>query len=101
LREMADAATSRNLVSGIQTAEATGLEKDADSAIEEVLFELSPIQKLYFRITPDGNNSFEQSMLLKLSNKLSASTLSSALDTVVKHHAQLRACYTYDSGFWK
>ncbi|KAJ5406970.1 acetyl-CoA synthetase-like protein [Penicillium sp. CMV-2018d] len=101
LREMANAATRRNIAGGPQIPGAAGLNEDADSAVEDVLFELSPIQRLYFRITPAGNNAFEQSMLLKLTTIVPVSTLSNALHTLVKHHAQLRARYAHDSGSWK
>jgi aryl carrier-like protein len=105
LKEMASAATPRNLAGGSHIPGAAGLSDDdggdADSAVEDVLFELSPIQRLYFRITPSGNNVFEQSMLLRLTTRVPVSSLSSALQTLVKHHAQLRARYTHDSGSWK
>lgn len=101
LREMASAATPRNLAQGLHISGVKDLNDEADSAVEDILFELSPAQRLYFRITPAGNNAFEQSMLLKLTTRVLVSNLSNALQTLVKHHAQLRARYKHDSGSWK
>jgi aryl carrier-like protein len=87
-------------ISAIPITNSTNMVKGFETEPTETLFDLSPVQKLYFSITPEGNNEFEQSILLKCSQNLSASVLSNTVNRIVEHHSQLRARYTQIRGCW-
>lgn len=75
---------------------------------DEVLdtpFELSPIQKLYFEIAPSGSmqasHHFNQSFLLRLTQKIEKSQLARAIETLVGRHSMLRARFQHgENGQW-
>lgn len=65
-------------------------------------FLLSPIQKKYFNIFPDGHNHFNQSFVLEMNHDISATVLCNALRAVVCRHGMLRARFHRDNGCdWK
>ncbi|KAI1940061.1 hypothetical protein LOZ66_002496 [Ophidiomyces ophidiicola] len=63
-------------------------------------FELSPMQKMYFSLVPNGDNEFNQSFLLKLRGDVDRETLGFALKAVVERHSMLRARFTRYKGEW-
>ncbi|KAK4246306.1 non-ribosomal peptide synthetase [Corynascus novoguineensis] len=66
-------------------------EEEEDDNI--TMFGLSPIQRMFTRLSP-GENHFNQSFLLKVSTtkaRVSEDAMRQALDVVVKRHAMLRA----------
>lgn len=82
-------------------APATGNEFDLSDPVEEN-FALSPIQKMFFDIYPDGVNHFNQSFLVQIAsgNKVASPTLHAALNQLVSRHSMLRARYTRSQGQW-
>ncbi|KAF9768165.1 nrps5 single domain, non-ribosomal peptide synthase-like protein [Fusarium sp. DS 682] len=64
---------------------------NADLGDELAPFPLSPIQKLHLTQFPDGENHYNQSMLLELRRPTSDSVLHSALLELVRRHPMLRA----------
>ena len=65
----------------------------SSSSYEEqtgLLFQLLPIQKLHFRMHPEGQNHFNQSFLLRLKNPISPDKIASAIKTIVEYHSMLR-----------
>ncbi|KAF9768166.1 nrps5 single domain, non-ribosomal peptide synthase-like protein [Fusarium sp. DS 682] len=65
-------------------------------------FALSPIQKMYFDLYPDGVNHFNQSFLVQIpsTKKVASSTLHTALGQLVSRHSMLRARYLNSQGRW-
>ncbi|KAK5988791.1 Nonribosomal peptide synthase atnA [Cladobotryum mycophilum] len=65
-------------------------------------FALSPIQKKYYNIFPEGINHFNQSFILDMNRPIQAAVLHKALQAVVGRHGLLRARYQKDPhGFWE
>ncbi|KAL4874810.1 hypothetical protein BJY04DRAFT_224650 [Aspergillus karnatakaensis] len=54
-------------------------------------FDLSPIQKLHFRIRAEGQGYFNQSIRTRVNRSVSADDLRPAIETLVKRHSMLRA----------
>jgi amino acid adenylation domain-containing protein/non-ribosomal peptide synthase protein (TIGR01720 family) len=77
-------------------------------ALEEVVdtpFALTPIQQMYFeyaQVEDSGRlETFNQSFLLRLTEKTSVSKLGRAIDAVVRQHSMLRSRFVQDpSGQW-
>ena len=70
----------------------------------DTLFELSPIQQLYFQSVgqPNLGDRFNQSYLLRLGREISAEDIENAVRAIVGQHSMLRARFTKDaSGVWK
>ncbi|KAJ5999451.1 nonribosomal peptide synthetase [Penicillium sp. IBT 35674x] len=57
-------------------------------------FQLSPIQKMFFEVAPQGHNHFNQSFLLRLTRPVDPSDLARAINTIVKQHPMLRARFS-------
>lgn len=78
-----------------------GVEKDSEEH-EHAPFSLSPIQKLHFAQFPEGENHYNQSMLLKLQRPVSAVVIYKALRELVRRHPMLRARFEKNSrdGQW-
>ena len=57
------------------------------------LFDLSPIQQMYFESAGQRPNQFNQSFLLKSSKHVSADKLRAAVEAIICRHAMLRARY--------
>ncbi|KUJ06201.1 acetyl-CoA synthetase-like protein [Mollisia scopiformis] len=65
-------------------------------------FGLSPIQKLYFECIGDLVNHFNQSVLLKLTRRMKAEHIATAMEAVVDAHSMLRAHFARsESGEWQ
>lgn len=61
---------------------------------EEVVdepFDLSPIQKLHFRVRDEKQGHFNQSFFLRLTRKLEVSDLCNAVEVLILRHSMLRA----------
>jgi amino acid adenylation domain-containing protein/non-ribosomal peptide synthase protein (TIGR01720 family) len=77
--------------SAMTTTNAAQNDEEEDDNI--TMFGLSPIQRMFTRLSP-GENHFNQSFLLKVSTekaRLSEDSVRQALDVTVKRHAMLRA----------
>ncbi|KAH6714878.1 hypothetical protein BKA61DRAFT_734232 [Leptodontidium sp. MPI-SDFR-AT-0119] len=78
-----------------------------DEEIPDTLFDLSPIQQLYFQLEPNGSASggpsrYNQSFMLRLNRHMSSKRLGKAIHAVVRRHAMLRARFQrQDNGKWK
>ena len=64
---------------------------DQEDQVDEVPFNLSPIQRLYFQVEPDPRQPFHQSCLLRLRGMIPQAFLKMALETIVSRHPMLRA----------
>jgi amino acid adenylation domain-containing protein/non-ribosomal peptide synthase protein (TIGR01720 family) len=74
--------------------------------IYDTLFELSPIQKLYFQTQKHGmfedDGRFNQSFSLEISRPVAPSALQTAIQHIVQKHSMLRARFVQDSSKnWK
>ncbi|KAL2864077.1 uncharacterized protein BJX67DRAFT_384078 [Aspergillus lucknowensis] len=78
------------------TTESSALEAE----VIDDWFELAPIQQLFFRMQPKGQNHFNQSFVLQLAQDISQSELQGALEVVVQHHSMLRARFEQVDGSW-
>ncbi|KAF4633014.1 hypothetical protein G7Y89_g5108 [Cudoniella acicularis] len=72
----------------------------------DTIFDLSPIQKLYFQTQrPDSfenDGRFNQSFSLEVTRHVTASALESAIQRIVRKHSMLRARFSQDSyANWK
>lgn len=71
------------------------------------LFDLSPIQQLYFQLEPNGSvpggaSRYNQSFMLRLNRHTSSKRLGKAIDAVVRRHSMLRARFKrVDGGSWQ
>ena len=65
-------------------------------------FGLSPIQQFYFKsIRSEKGSHFNQSYTLRLSRRISATSIKNAMDAIVKCHSMLRARFSKnESGTW-
>ena len=63
-------------------------------------FYLSPIQRTFFQMMPQGNNLMQQGFLLRLSKMVEKADLSHALEAIVRNHPMLRARFKDTSGSW-
>jgi Condensation domain/Phosphopantetheine attachment site len=75
-----------------RTAEIDGVSVQHTEKTDEP-FGLSPIQKLYLQRVEgyQGRSRFNQSLLLRLTRRIDASMLESAIRGVICHHSMLRA----------
>ncbi|KAJ6789157.1 hypothetical protein PWT90_06033 [Aphanocladium album] len=66
-------------------------------------FGLSPIQKLYFQVQPEGRACIDQNCLLELSGiRTNVEQLSDALKTIVNRHSMLRGRFKQnEDGVWE
>lgn len=68
----------------------------------EKWFDLSPIQELFFEKTPEGHDGFTQQFLLRISQPIETSKIHQAMETIIRQHSMLRACFERSySGKWK
>lgn len=70
--------------------------------VENDPFELSPIQRLFFNILPEGHNHFNQSVFLSLTEPISTQILVAAIEALITRHSMLRARFrkNSDTGEW-
>ncbi|KAI2478308.1 Peptide synthetase, partial [Pyrenophora tritici-repentis] len=71
------------------TAEVSGTEEESQE-----LFELSPIQRLFFDLSPAGQNHYSLSYPLQLLQPITKAAISEALATIIRRHPMLRARFT-------
>ncbi|KAJ5632695.1 acetyl-CoA synthetase-like protein [Penicillium lividum] len=65
-------------------------------------FPLSPIQRLFFSMNPDGNNAEQLSLLVKVSPEIESSRLFYALESLTSIHDAFRLRFTQDeAGQWR
>jgi amino acid adenylation domain-containing protein/non-ribosomal peptide synthase protein (TIGR01720 family) len=74
---------------------------EAEAVVEEMAWQLSPIQKSFFAAHPDGLNHYNQSFMLKFASPVPASVVGSALQTVVRRHPMLRARFLKLDDRWQ
>jgi amino acid adenylation domain-containing protein/non-ribosomal peptide synthase protein (TIGR01720 family) len=68
---------------------------------EDVPFELSPIQQLFFDLMPSGTNYFNQSFLLPVAQRLTLGDATQAVNMIVHHHSALRTRFRQaNDGRW-
>ncbi|EXK27244.1 hypothetical protein FOMG_16308 [Fusarium oxysporum f. sp. melonis 26406] len=68
----------------------------------ETPFDLSPIQKLYFSRPNYDQGHYNQSFLLRTSQRIHESDLRKAMETLISRHSMLRARFQQDvSGEWQ
>ncbi|KAK1142664.1 Nonribosomal Peptide Synthase (NRPS) [Aspergillus melleus] len=67
----------------------------------DVPFDLSPVQRLFFDLQPNGADHFNQSFLIPLAASVATQDLVRAIATIVDRHSMLRARFSRDSdGGW-
>lgn len=103
-------ATQRGGLAQKWTAEQEKIVTEEPPSPTASAFDLSPMQKLYFntrmggdsklRGSTDGSYRFNSSLLFRVSKGLNVHDISAATDTVVGHHAMLRARFMNVKGEW-
>jgi amino acid adenylation domain-containing protein/non-ribosomal peptide synthase protein (TIGR01720 family) len=68
--------------------------KVSNTEVREQLFDLSPIQQLYFSLPNQGHGHFNQSFFLQITRKVRAAHLQRALEIIVHRHSMLRARFS-------
>jgi amino acid adenylation domain-containing protein/non-ribosomal peptide synthase protein (TIGR01720 family) len=76
------------------------VDKDDTEAIDEV-WGLSPVQRLFFSLHPDGLDHFNQSFLLELTETFNRDEVQRACTSLVLRHAMLRARFKRGSDGWE
>ncbi|KAM3509522.1 hypothetical protein MY11210_006293 [Beauveria gryllotalpidicola] len=73
------------------------------SAIEsDVLFDLSPIQRMFFADMPSGDNYFNQSLFVEMTQDIDLGQVADASKALVQRHPMLRARFTCSvDGVWR
>ncbi|PFH58666.1 hypothetical protein XA68_13399 [Ophiocordyceps unilateralis] len=84
---------------------AAGMEKssalDLPSEKVDCPFELSPIQKLVFRVAPLGKHHFNMGFFLRIAHMIPSDHLDDALHQLVQQHSMLRARFSQSQdGHW-
>ncbi|KAJ4316284.1 Nonribosomal peptide synthetase 4 [Fusarium piperis] len=70
--------------------------------IVEQLFELSPIQKLYFSRPDHAQGHYNQSFLLRTSQRIPGPDMRRAIETIIWRHSMLRARFSQNAdGEWQ
>lgn len=64
------------------------------------LFQLSPMQQLYFEMSNGRANRFNQSFFFRLNKPVTAQELKQTIAALVRQHSMLRAHFVRDSGHW-
>ncbi|KAL8774137.1 MAG: hypothetical protein Q9209_001245 [Squamulea sp. 1 TL-2023] len=95
-----------NLVDSRGNATKTSKVAATEEKLEE-LFELSPVQRMYFELAgPSSDHTregrFNQSQLLRLTRKTEAKTVRNAIETIVQQHSMFRARFSRNqAGTWQ
>ncbi|PSN65087.1 acetyl-CoA synthetase-like protein, partial [Corynespora cassiicola Philippines] len=87
IKKMA-ASLEQSVLAQAQSPEATGEEYEEEL---DTPFKLSPIQQLFFDISPKGESHYNISYLLRIAEKVKVETLMAAFEAVVARHGMLRA----------
>ena len=83
------------------TSEAAGSSLLQDEAESDTPFALSPIQKWFMTLAPTGPNHFNQSRLVRFTERVDYGTLQNALITIIERHCMLRARFQRVGGSWQ
>ena len=80
----------------------TGSKMKQEEKLDQ-LFDLSPVQQLYFQMTKEqslhgGEGRFNQSQTLRLGRKVDASAVEKAIQTMVQHHSVFRVRFAKTKG---
>ena len=68
----------------------------------EQLFDLSPIQSLYFESMGGASSHFNQSVLLRIARRVDRKDITTAINSIAKAHSMLRARFSKDGmGVWR
>ena len=97
-----DILQSTSITNMAQAADA-GVKKSKHQEKTDTLFNLSPIQQLYFQYATQykGASRFNQSVTIQLSRSVESSIVEDALKAIVGRHAMLRARFSKSSaGHW-
>ncbi|GME24082.1 similar to nonribosomal peptide synthetase [Neofusicoccum parvum] len=107
VQRILQAKTIEALASGLAQDEGAMLQTGTSSAPEQyeeeldTPFKLSPIQQLFFDISPEGENQYNISYLLRVTKRVKAEALVAAFKAVVARHGMLRARFFKDrKGRW-
>lgn len=103
---MHDVLRCKSIAHLASTIKAGGLAFGSDTREEvlEELFELSPIQRLYFEFSNEQTKEahFNQSFTLQISSHKTPSQIRSAIELLISQHSMLRARFVRNaSGAWK
>ncbi|KAK2746149.1 NRPS [Onygenales sp. PD_40] len=83
------------------TASRKQIISDGNEEETNAKFALSPIQRMYFSLVPNGDNEFNQGFLLRLSDRVHDTSLELAIKAVVERHSLLRARFSCHDGKWE
>ncbi|KAL5353196.1 hypothetical protein ACLOAV_001229 [Pseudogymnoascus australis] len=100
--DLLKAKTIRNLAALCRVGSQYAFEDEQEDEHDGDLFEISPIQQMFFDAYPDGLNHFNQSFILELRKTVGTTALTGALETLLKRHPLLRARFSKspDSSRW-
>lgn len=78
-------------------------QREEENAEMTKAFDLSPIQKWFFDVYPDGLGHFNQTWVLELRKQIPSTTLIAAVRALISRHSMLRAYFQRDpnSGIWE
>ncbi|KAJ3498765.1 hypothetical protein NLG97_g867 [Lecanicillium saksenae] len=97
VRDMLQAETIQNVARRcISAASRTDQQMETESQNQDAgstsgSFDLSPIQRKFFELFPEGLNHFNQGFILELNKEVAANTMHEALKAVIRRHGMLRA----------
>ncbi|CAG9954856.1 unnamed protein product [Clonostachys rosea f. rosea IK726] len=98
VRQIIGCKSIRELASHVKGIEAPVFHEE----ILEQPFELSPIQKLYFERPNHSQGHYNQSFLLRTNQRVLATDLRKAIETVIQRHSMLRARFSQTAeGMWQ
>ncbi|KAI1145425.1 hypothetical protein F4825DRAFT_474068 [Nemania diffusa] len=85
------------------SARTESLHSTPTQAVERlnVLFDLSPIQQMFFDSAGQHYNHFNQSLTFRISKLVSSDSISGAVRWLVTNHSMFRARFTKSEGQWK
>jgi amino acid adenylation domain-containing protein/non-ribosomal peptide synthase protein (TIGR01720 family) len=81
-------------------AKAGGLSSISRKDEVDTVFDLSPAQQLYFQLSGQKANQFNQSFFLRLTRETRGQDMARAIEAVVRQHSMLRARFTQSNGRW-
>jgi len=67
----------------------------------DVAFDLSPIQRTFFNLMPEGTQRFNQSFAVKLNRHVTHDQLRRGIEMIVQRHSMLRARFVRSGSTWK
>ncbi|KAM3542149.1 hypothetical protein ARSEF1564_004969 [Beauveria bassiana] len=76
--------------------------EDLSAMESDVLFDLSPIQRMFFADVPSGDNYFNQSFFVEMTRDIDLEQVVDASKALVQRHPMLRARFTCSAdGVWR